>query len=548
MPAVTVTATRPAGSPAGIVPASQATGAGLLQQLGVTAAAGLSSAEAARRLVRWGPNAVSSHRARLLPVLWHQLRSPLLVLLTAAVASYFTGERSDAVIIGVIVGLSVGLGFVNEYRAEKAAEALHSQIRHQAIVVRDGRPVEVDVTALVPGDLVELRLGDIVPADIRLLEAADLECEESVLTGESLPTEKDTSAVSAGTPLAELSGCALMGTVVSAGSGRGVVAATGARTEFGKIAAGLGTHPLDTEFQSGLRRFSMLLVYVAGALTTSIFVINVALHKPVIDALLFSLAIAVGITPQLLPAVVSSSLAAGSWRMSRLKVLVKRLVCIEDIGDVDVLFTDKTGTLTLGRIDYMRAVPAAADRPDGVLRWGLLCTENMTQDGQAVGGNPLDQALWQSPAARPSGPRWPDTSGSRYFHSTTSGAWSPSSSETKQASTFSSLRAHRSPSLTAAPRWRPRRGMRSPASSRQATGLSPWRLGPPARHASSAPPTSAAYDWPGCWCSSTRPSRMPPIRCSASPAWASPSRSSPATTPRSPSKCAKTSGWPPEAR
>jgi Mg2+-importing ATPase len=254
---VTVTAQYPAGWPAGIVPASETTGTGLLEQLGVTADAGLSSAEAARRLTRWGPNAVSSHRARLLPVLWHQLRSPLLMLLLiAAVASYFTRERGDAVIIGVIVGLSVGLGFVNEYRAEKAAEALHSQIRHQAVVIRDGRPVSIDVTAMVPGDLVELRLGDIVPADIRLLEANGLECEESLLTGESLPAEKDASVVPAGTPLAELSGCALMGTVVRAGSGRGVVVATGARTEFGKIAAGLGTHPLDTEFQVGLRSAS----------------------------------------------------------------------------------------------------------------------------------------------------------------------------------------------------------------------------------------------------------------------------------------------------
>jgi Mg2+-importing ATPase len=396
---VTVTAQPPAVPAAGILRAAGTAGADLLRQLGVTADAGLSGAEAARRLARWGPNAVSSHRARLMPVLWHQLRSPLLaLLLTAAVASYFIGERGDAVIIGVIVGLSVGLGFGNEYRAEKAAEALHSQIRHQAVVIRDGLAATVDVTALVPGDLVELRLGDIVPADIRLLEATGLECEESVLTGESLPASKDTGPVPAGTPLAELSGCALMGTVVNAGSGRGVVVATGARTEFGKIAAGLGTHPVDTEFQVGLRRFSMLLVYVAGALTTSIFVINVALHRPVIDALLFSLAIAVGITPQLLPAVVSSSLAAGSRRMSRRKVLVKRLVCIEDLGDVDVLFTDKTGTLTVGRINYMRAVPAADDA-GAVLRWGLLCTENAAHGGGAVGGNPLDQALWRSPAA-----------------------------------------------------------------------------------------------------------------------------------------------------
>ncbi|WP_241756737.1 magnesium-translocating P-type ATPase [Streptomyces sp. WAC00263] len=374
--------------------------ADLLRELGVTAGEGLSGEEVARRRAQFGPNAVSSHRARLLPVLWHQLRSPLLGLLVgAAIASYLVGERSDAVIIGLIVGVSVGLGFVNEYKAEKAAEALHSQIRHETVVVRDGRPSSVDVTALVPGDLVELRLGDIVPADIRLLEATGLECDESVLTGESLPVDKNTSAVPPGTPLAELSGCALMGTVVHNGSATGVVLATGARTEFGRIAAGLNTHQLDTEFQVGLRRFSLLLVYVAGALTTSIFVINVALHKPIIDALLFSLAIAVGITPQLLPAVVSTSLAAGSRRMSRRKVLVKRLVCIEDLGDVDVLFTDKTGTLTQGRIHYMRAVPAGDESPGTVLRWGLLCTENATQDGQAVGGSPLDQALWQSPAA-----------------------------------------------------------------------------------------------------------------------------------------------------
>ena len=371
------------------------------ETLGVVTAIGLSGDEVLRRQAQYGPNAVSSHRARLLPVLWHQLRSPLLgLLLIAAVASYFVGERSSAVIIAVIVGVSVGLGFVNEYRAERAAEALHSQIHHQTVVVRNGVHRKVDVEALVPGDVVELRLGDIVPADIRIIEATGLECDESVLTGESMPVDKTIVAVAAGTALAELADCALMGTVVRAGVGVGVVVATGASTEFGKIAAGLSTHQLDTEFQVGLRKFSMLLVYVAAALTTSIFVINVAQHKPLIDALLFSLAIAVGITPQLLPAVVSTSLAAGSRRMAARKVLVKRLVCIEDLGDIDVLFTDKTGTLTEGRIAYMRAVPALGDDPDIVLRWGLLCTENASPDGEAIGGNPLDEALWESPASR----------------------------------------------------------------------------------------------------------------------------------------------------
>jgi len=395
------TSRRPLTSPDGIGIAVAATRPAdtLFRDLGATTT-GLTAGEAAARLARWGPNAVSTHRARLLPVVRHQLRSPLLGLLViAAVASYFAGERSGAVIIAVIVALSIGLGFVNEYRAEKAAEALHSQISHRAITVRDGRPTDVDVTELVPGDLVELRLGDIVPADIRLLDASGLECDESVLTGESLPVDKDTAAVAGGSPLAELTGCALMGTVVHAGSGRGVVVSTGARTEFGKIAAGLNTHQLDTEFQVGLRRFSMLLVYVAAALTSSIFIINVLLHKPIIDALLFSLAIAVGITPQLLPAVVSTSLAAGSRRLSRRKVLVKRLVCIEDLGDVDVLFTDKTGTLTEGRVSFMRAVPAEGQTADAVLRWGLLSTDVTVENGLAVGGNPLDQVLWNSPAA-----------------------------------------------------------------------------------------------------------------------------------------------------
>ena len=398
---MTVTAPAPiAGAPVGVGAAGSLGCTAALNALAVTAEAGLSSAEVERRRVQWGPNAVSSHRARFLPVLWHQLRSPLLaLLLTAALASYFVGEHSDAVIIGVIVALSVGLGFVNEYRAEKAAEALHNQIHHESVVIRDGHPSSVDVTDLVPGDIVELRLGDIVPADIRLISVTGLECDESVLTGESLPVDKGTDPTPTGTALAELTGCALMGTIVHAGSATGVVVSTGTRTEFGKIAAGLSTHQLDTEFQVGLRKFSMLLVYVAGSLTTSIFIINVVLHKPIMDALLFSLAIAVGITPQLLPAVVSTSLAAGSRRMSRRKVLVKRLVCIEDLGNVDVLFTDKTGTLTLGRIDYMRAVPAEGYAPDDVLRWGLLCTENASVAGAAVGGNPLDQALWNSPAS-----------------------------------------------------------------------------------------------------------------------------------------------------
>ena len=361
---------------------------------------GLPENEAQRRLQTAGPNAVRSHRARALPVLARQLRSPLLVLLAVtALASAFVGQASDAMIIGTILLASVGLGFANEYKAEKAAEALHSSIRHRCLVLRDGHPRTMDVTELVPGDVVDLQLGQVIPADVRLLATAGLECDESVLTGESLPAEKTPVPVPAGTPLAELTSCALMGTVVQAGSGTGVVVATGGQAEFGRIALGLGQRQPETEFQTGLRKFSMLLVQVAGVLTGAIFVINVSLHRPVIDALLFSLAIAVGISPQLLPAVVSTSLAAGSRQLARQKVLVKRLVCIEDLGNVDVLFTDKTGTLTEGSLRFMRSAGPDGTADDEPLLLGLLCNEAVTENGRAAGGNPLDVALWDSPAA-----------------------------------------------------------------------------------------------------------------------------------------------------
>jgi Mg2+-importing ATPase len=358
----------------------------------VTSVEGLSATEVVTRRAMVGPNAVRSHHARALAVLGRQLRNALLVLLlVTAVASFFLGERTDSMIIGLILAVSVGLGFANEYRAERAAEALHSAVRHTVVAVRGGQPVEVDVTELVPGDVVHLQLGAVVPADLRLIEATGLGCNESVLTGETAPADKGTGAVSPGTVLAELSCCALMGTVVVGGSGVGVVVATGGRAEFGRIALGLGQRQPETEFQVGLRRFSMLLLQVALVLTTFIFVANLLLARPLLDSLLFSLAIAVGITPQLLPAVVSTSLATGSRRLAQRKVLVKRLVCIEDLGDLDVLVTDKTGTLTEGRVSLRAALDPAGHHSPEVLRLGLLATET-----GRVGGNPMDAALWEA--------------------------------------------------------------------------------------------------------------------------------------------------------
>ena len=253
------------------------------------------------------------------------------------------------------------------------------------------------MTHLVPGDVVHLDVGSIVPADLRLLSVSGLECDESILTGESVPAVKSPVPVAAGTALADLSSCLFMGTVVSEGSADAVVVATGARTQFGVIAMGLGEQQPQTEFQVGLSRFSLLLARVGGVLSLTIFVVNLALGRPLIDAVLFSLAVAVGITPQLLPAVVSTSLATGSRQLAHKKVLVKRLVCIEDLGDIDVLFTDKTGTLTDGHIGFQRAIDPAGRDDDDVFLLGLVCNEAMISNGVPVGGNPLDIALWEDP-------------------------------------------------------------------------------------------------------------------------------------------------------
>src|SRR5208337_589819 len=212
----------------------------VLKRLGSTSE-GLSGEQASARLEQFGPNALRSHGARPLMVLGRQLRNPLLILLvSAAVVSYFTGEETDAVIILAIIALSVGLGFINEYRSERAVQALHSQLRHKALTLRDGQASPIDVTELVPGDVVRLAVGDVVPADLRLIEAEGLECDESVLTGESQPAEKKLAPdLNPESPVA-LDSCAFMGTIVQSGSGAGVVVQTGARTQFGAIAMRLG--------------------------------------------------------------------------------------------------------------------------------------------------------------------------------------------------------------------------------------------------------------------------------------------------------------------
>jgi len=358
---------------------------------------GLSSKEAQVRLARVGPNALRTHKVRAIAVLASQLRSPFLILLlVTAVASAALGQATDSVIIFLISGLSVGLGFTSEYRSARAVEALHARLRHTIDALRDGVDSAVDVTSLVPGDVVRLGVGDVVPADLRLLEANGLGCDESVLTGEPGAAEKSVEPVAAPESRLELASCAFMGTVVRAGNGLGICVETGARTEFGAIATRLSERQPQTSFQRGLRDFSVMLVRVAAVLSVSIVILNIALGRPVVESLLFALSISIGLTPQLLPAIVSVSLSTGARELARKQVIVKRLVAIEDLGNIEVFFTDKTGTLTEGRISFASALDPSGGEAGELLVDGLLCNDAVVRDGTVVGGNPLDLALWDA--------------------------------------------------------------------------------------------------------------------------------------------------------
>ncbi|HUZ88595.1 MAG TPA: magnesium-translocating P-type ATPase [Candidatus Acidoferrales bacterium] len=358
---------------------------------------GLTTEEAVSRLHRLGPNTIVEHRVRRVAVLARQLRSPLLLLLAATAAlSYVFADKSSAVIIFGILAASIGLSYMNEYRSEVAVAELRARIRHRAVVLRDGRLQAIDVIRVVPGDIVALDVGDIVPADVRLLEVNALECDEAVLTGEAMTAAKTSSAVPPEASALKLPSCAFMGTVVRGGTARGLVVQTGLRTVLGHVAQGLNRRPPETAFQRGLRQFSIMLIWVTAVLVVSIFVLNAVLGRPILQSALFSLAIAVGLTPQLLPATVTTSLAFGARRLAQASVLVKRLIAIEDLGNIEVLFTDKTGTLTEGSISFRSALDARGELEPSIWQLGLVCNSAKLDGTTVVGGNPLDRALWEA--------------------------------------------------------------------------------------------------------------------------------------------------------
>ena len=369
---------------------------------------GLSSAEAQARLRRVGPNQIEQQKTTAWSVLARQFQNPFLILMIGtALLSLWLHDSSDAAIILVIIFLSVGLSFANEYSSAKAVDDLRARVQRKALVIRDGKRETINVTELVPGDVVEIAIGDIVPADMRLIEVHDLECDESALTGEAMPAVKSLTCKPDESSL-NLSCCAYLGTVVKNGAATGVVVATGRACAYGSIAHELLRQVPQTAFQLGLRDFSMLLVRITVILAGTIFVLNALLHHSWIESLLFALSIAIGITPQLLPAIVTISLSFGARQLAKRSVIVKRLVSIEDLGNIEVLFTDKTGTLTQGKISFLSALAPDGTSSEDLAVQALLCTDVVVQDGRIISGNALDVALWEAatPARREAAQRY----------------------------------------------------------------------------------------------------------------------------------------------
>lgn len=358
---------------------------------------GLTGEEAQARLVRYGANTVEERHATGWMVLAAQFKNPFLILLIGtALLSLWLHDSNDAVIILLIVTLSVGLSFLNEYASTRALRDLRARVARRAVVMRDGSFESVDVAQLVPGDVVKLDVGDIVPADIRLIESHNLECDESSLTGEPLPASKSTNPSSESQSLLDLASCVYSGTVVRNGTATGIVVVTGRATAIGSVAHELARQVPQTAFQIGLKNFSLLLVRITLVLTATIIVGNALLHHALVESFLFALSIAIGITPQLLPAIVTISLSYGARRLAKRSVLVKRLVSIEDLGNVEVLFTDKTGTLTEGKISFRGAIGTDGSPSEDVAILGLLCTDVVLQGSKAISGNALDVALWEA--------------------------------------------------------------------------------------------------------------------------------------------------------
>ena len=355
-----------------------------------TSKTGLKQTDADNLLKQYGPNALKAkQQTTALGLLLRQFKSPLvLILIFAAIISAFLGEWTDAIIVLSVVLGSTMLGFVQEYRASNAIEKLRLQVTIKSNLLRDGKPQLLPSEQVVPGDVVLLSAGSLIPADGIVLEANDFFINQAVLTGETFPVEKKPGIVPATASLAERTNVVFMGTSVRSGTAQVLIVLTGESTVFGQIAEKLTLRPAQTDFEHGVQKFGYLLTEVMVVMVVLVLAINIFLAKPPIDSLLFALALAVGLTPELLPAIISITLSHGAQEMAKHGVIVRRLNAIENFGSMDILCTDKTGTLTEGVVQLDGAVDLTGQPSPTVLSTTFLNSQYQT--GLT---NPLDDAV-----------------------------------------------------------------------------------------------------------------------------------------------------------
>lgn len=339
---------------------------------------GLNADKALALQKQYGPNVFEAQkRSHALAAFLARFKNPLvIILLFAAALSLFFGDKNSFFIIAAIVLLSVSLDFINTYRSEKAAEALKDKVRVKVTVLRGRQEIELPASELVPGDVVRLGAGKVVPADGEIIESKDLYANEAALTGESFPQAK--------APGAEV----FMGSGVVSGAGYMRITQTGARTKFAHIAAALQSRKRTTEFEREIRDFSLLIIKITFFLVIFVFLVNVLFHRNVLESVLFSLALAVGLTPELLPLIITLNLTKGSLKMAKEGVIVKQLSAIQDFGSMDILCTDKTGTLTEDKIALVKYVDAKNEESERVLLLGYLASMFSTDST-----TPLDTAV-----------------------------------------------------------------------------------------------------------------------------------------------------------
>ena len=355
-----------------------------------TTALGLSDKEVIDRRTQYGFNTVKQQRQyKWFLLLLSQFKSPIIIiLLFATILAYFLNDPVDATIILSIVLISGLLSFWQERGAVNAVAGLLALVQIKVTVLRNGRQAEIPAEEIVPGDIVIFNAGDIIPADCRILESWDLFVDEATLTGETFPVAKETGIIPAAAPLSQRTNSLFTGTHVISGTARAVTVITGTVTEFGRISEHLKLQPPETEFERGIRRFGYLLMEITLLLIIAIFAINVYFSRPILDALLFALALAVGLTPQLLPAIISINLSHGARKMAEKKVVVKRLASIENFGSMNVLCSDKTGTLTEGSIRLQKAIDSTGENSDRVFLYAYL--NSFYETGYT---SPIDEAI-----------------------------------------------------------------------------------------------------------------------------------------------------------